>query len=80
MFLDQILAACGFPAVAGDVEITGITSDSRKVEKGFLFAALPGSKTNGTDFYRTLMKRGRCRRLSENGLRSGSADDRYFRR
>lgn len=58
MFLDQILAACGFPAVAGDVEITGITSDSRKVEKGFLFAALPGSKTNGTDFLQDAYEKG----------------------
>ena len=58
MFLDQILAACGFPAVAGDVEITGITSDSRKVEKGFLFAALPVPKRTERIFYRTLMKKG----------------------
>ena len=30
--------------------IDGITSDSRQAKKGFLFAALPGSKTNGTEF------------------------------
>lgn len=33
-----------------DVEIKGITADSRKVEKGFMFVALPGLKFNGADF------------------------------
>ena len=33
-----------------DPEITGVTADSRKVKPGFLFAALPGSKTDGTAF------------------------------
>ncbi len=58
MFLDQILTACGLPAVGEDIEITGITSDSRKVEKGFLFAALPGVKTNGTEFLREAYEKG----------------------
>lgn len=30
--------------------IDGVTSDSRQAKKGFLFAALPGSKSNGTEF------------------------------
>lgn len=33
-----------------DVEITGITADSRQVKKGYVFAALPGSKANGAQF------------------------------
>jgi UDP-N-acetylmuramoyl-L-alanyl-D-glutamate--2,6-diaminopimelate ligase len=33
-----------------DPEITGVTADSRKVKPGFLFAALPGSKTDGAAF------------------------------
>ncbi|MCC3861372.1 UDP-N-acetylmuramoyl-L-alanyl-D-glutamate--2,6-diaminopimelate ligase [Pseudemcibacter aquimaris] len=33
-----------------DVDITGITADSRKVGPGFLFVALPGLKFNGADF------------------------------
>lgn len=33
-----------------DATIKGITADSRKVEKGFLFVALPGLKFNGADF------------------------------
>ncbi len=30
--------------------IDGITSDSRQARKGYLFAALPGSKSNGSEF------------------------------
>ena len=33
-----------------DLEITGLTCDSRKVEPGFLFAALPGAKADGRAF------------------------------
>ncbi len=33
-----------------DPDITGITSDSREVKPGFLFAALPGSKADGRGF------------------------------
>lgn len=33
-----------------DVDICGITADSRKVEPGFMFVALPGLKFNGADF------------------------------
>ncbi len=58
MLLDRILTACGLPAMNEQIEITGITSDSRKVEKGFLFAALPGVKTNGTDFLQEACDKG----------------------
>ncbi|MBB3999337.1 UDP-N-acetylmuramoyl-L-alanyl-D-glutamate--2,6-diaminopimelate ligase [Aureimonas pseudogalii] len=33
-----------------DVEITGLTSDSRAVRPGFLFAALPGTRADGAAF------------------------------
>ena len=38
------------PSVAGDIEITGLTPDSRQVRPGVLFAALPGSKADGARF------------------------------
>ena len=50
MLLNQLLTACGLSVFSEDIEITGITADSRKVEKGFLFAALPGVKADGVDF------------------------------
>jgi UDP-N-acetylmuramoyl-L-alanyl-D-glutamate--2,6-diaminopimelate ligase len=33
-----------------ELAISGLTSDSRQVREGYLFAALPGSKTDGTKF------------------------------
>ncbi|MCX7805671.1 MAG: UDP-N-acetylmuramoyl-L-alanyl-D-glutamate--2,6-diaminopimelate ligase [Planctomycetota bacterium] len=33
-----------------DLEVRGVAYDSRKVEEGFLFAALPGHKVDGTKF------------------------------
>jgi UDP-N-acetylmuramoyl-L-alanyl-D-glutamate--2,6-diaminopimelate ligase len=36
--------------VGPDVEIAGMTADSRKVKPGYLFAALPGTKAQGSAF------------------------------
>ncbi len=38
------------PETAGAIDIKGITADSRAVAPGFLFAALPGSTTDGGRF------------------------------
>ena len=38
------------PPGSGDVEIAGITADSRQVQPGWLFAAIPGSKADGARF------------------------------
>ena len=35
---------------AGDVEVAGVTADSRKVRPGYVFAALPGVKADGAEF------------------------------
>ena len=40
------------------VEITGITADSRKVEPGFLFAALTGTHANGAQFIADAVAKG----------------------
>lgn len=40
------------------VDITGLTADSRKVERGFLFAALPGTKLDGAAFISEAVARG----------------------
>jgi UDP-N-acetylmuramoyl-L-alanyl-D-glutamate--2,6-diaminopimelate ligase len=45
-------------AVTPDPEITGVTSDSRKVRPGYLFAALPGARVDGRSFIPTALERG----------------------
>ena len=42
----------------GDVEVTGLASDSRDVKPGYLFAALPGSVTDGSRFVAEAIARG----------------------
>ncbi len=48
----QVLNTDRSIAISGDtaVSISGITSDSRKVKPGYLFAALPGASADGTAF------------------------------
>ncbi|MSO54075.1 MAG: UDP-N-acetylmuramoyl-L-alanyl-D-glutamate--2,6-diaminopimelate ligase [Rhodospirillales bacterium] len=46
------------PAGTGGIEITGLTSDSRRVEPGFLFAALPGNRADGWSFVDDAVRRG----------------------
>jgi UDP-N-acetylmuramoyl-L-alanyl-D-glutamate--2,6-diaminopimelate ligase len=41
-----------------DMAFTGLTSDSRKVKAGYLFAALSGSKTDGAKFVKDAVSRG----------------------
>jgi UDP-N-acetylmuramoyl-L-alanyl-D-glutamate--2,6-diaminopimelate ligase len=41
-----------------EVDITGLTADSRKARPGFLFAALPGTRANGRDFIKDALARG----------------------
>lgn len=44
------LFSTGVPPGARDVNIAGLTADSRKVKPGFLFAALQGVAAHGRDF------------------------------
>ena len=50
---------------AGDIEITGISADSRKVRPGFLFVAIPGTKTDGARFIEQAIKAGAVAVLAE---------------
>jgi UDP-N-acetylmuramoyl-L-alanyl-D-glutamate--2,6-diaminopimelate ligase len=45
-------------AVPHDLDVAGLTLDSRKVQPGFLFAALAGSKADGASFVSDALKRG----------------------
>lgn len=52
MTLSELMTATGTTAASEfqDVSVAGLTSDSRAVRPGFLFAALPGSATDGRRF------------------------------
>ena len=46
------------PEAAGSLLISGLTEDSRKVEPGFVFAALPGTKVDGSAYIDQAFERG----------------------
>lgn len=50
--------------------LAGLTQDSRKVQPGFLFAALPGTKTNGVDYIDSAIKAGATHILAPQGTPS----------
>ena len=50
-----------------DIDITGLTADSRMVQPGFLFAALPGSRVDGRDFIPEALQRGAVAVLASPG-------------
>jgi UDP-N-acetylmuramoyl-L-alanyl-D-glutamate--2,6-diaminopimelate ligase len=48
----------GLPPAWAKLSITGLTADSRAVQPGYLFAALPGVKTDGTRFIAEAVEKG----------------------
>ena len=50
-----------------DVEITGLTADSRLVEPGMLFAAIPGTAMDGRDFIPQAVEKGAVAVLAPRG-------------
>src|SRR4051794_27892367 len=68
--LPVLVAAGGFPIAwekMGALQIAGITADSRRVAPGYLFAALPGSRTDGRAFIADAVARGAAAVLAPNG-------------
>lgn len=60
------LADLGLTAQAGrDAQITGLSVDSRKVENGHLFAALPGSIAHGADYIPAALANGAAAILTD---------------
>ncbi len=58
------------PATAqAEVEISGLTADSRRVAAGYLFAALPGSRVDGRDFIPQALDKGAAAVLAPEGTR-----------
>ncbi len=55
----KLAQVAGLPDGSGeDIEITGLTADSRDVQPGFLFAALPGTRMDGRDFIEAALVKG----------------------
>ncbi|MEN9799080.1 MAG: hypothetical protein RL653_2776 [Pseudomonadota bacterium] len=68
MKLSDVLAGCGAEQVGGSrarVEITAVTADSRQVEPGHLFVAVPGTKEDGAQFVGEAIARGASALLVE---------------
>ncbi|HEX3971748.1 MAG TPA: UDP-N-acetylmuramoyl-L-alanyl-D-glutamate--2,6-diaminopimelate ligase [Stellaceae bacterium] len=51
-------SALRLPAGVAEPDITGLTADSRAVQRGFVFAALPGTKVDGKRFIADAIARG----------------------
>jgi len=68
--LTDLMARIEEVTIAGrpeSIEITGLTADSRAVEPGFLFAALPGSRADGRRFIPEALNRGAAAVLAPAG-------------
>lgn len=57
------------PPGCGDIDVRGITADSRAVQPGWLFAALSGSKTDGARFVSDALAKGAVAILAQEGAR-----------
>lgn len=51
-----------------EIDIVGLTADSREVREGYLFAALPGTKVDGTRFIGEALTRGAAAILAPAGI------------
>jgi UDP-N-acetylmuramoyl-L-alanyl-D-glutamate--2,6-diaminopimelate ligase len=56
--LTELIAPASAPTGSNDPEIVGLTADSRNVQPGFLFAALPGGRQDGRSFAADAIARG----------------------
>lgn len=68
MKLSRLLAPLGLACPPSDPDLTGLTCDSRQVEPGMLFAALPGARENGADYIAQAVCRGAAAVLAPPGV------------
>jgi len=61
------------PAALTELDIAGLTADSREVRLGYLFAALPGAKADGRTFVAEAVARGARAILAPPGTELGPA-------
>lgn len=60
---------------ARDLDVTGLTANSREVKRGFLFAALPGSHRDGRDYIGDAVARGAAVVLAPDGTNLPAGTD-----
>jgi UDP-N-acetylmuramoyl-L-alanyl-D-glutamate--2,6-diaminopimelate ligase len=67
MRIGDLLGRLDGAACAGDPDqqVTGISHDSRRIEPGWVFAALPGARRHGLDFIEQALQRGAAAVLSD---------------
>ena len=71
--LSELLEEQGMDARAlRDLDITVLTADSRAVQPGYLFAALPGAKMDGRAYIGEAVKRGASAVLAPPGTDLGA--------
>jgi UDP-N-acetylmuramoyl-L-alanyl-D-glutamate--2,6-diaminopimelate ligase len=79
LHLTELLKGTGIQVVSASAidrtNIIGLTSDSRRIEAGFLFAALPGSRLDGRAFIADAIRRGAAAVLAPPGTRLPKAVD-----
>ncbi len=65
--LNHLLRWLNVEPVAGDVKLSGLAIDSRRVRSGELFLALPGCATDGRDYIEAAVQAGAAAVLAEAG-------------
>ena len=63
--LDEIAEFLKIQAVAGEIRVTGVTSNSKDVRPGDPFVALPGARVHGLNFANQAIERGAVAILSD---------------
>ncbi|MAI88993.1 UDP-N-acetylmuramoyl-L-alanyl-D-glutamate--2,6-diaminopimelate ligase [Ponticaulis sp.] len=63
----------GDQKVSTDIEIIGLTADSRKVRDGFVFAALKGVALDGRDYIPMALENGAAAILTDEPIETGNA-------
>ena len=71
--LAEVCDFLGIERLGEDVTITGVASDSRSVEVGDIFLALPGERAHGSDFIEAALERGARAILTDESGRTNSS-------
>ncbi len=70
MLLKKLIENC--PNELSNIEVRGLSSDTRNIKKGDLYFALKGSKSNGEKFVNTALKKGACAIISSKQIKGNS--------